>query len=275
MRRGYKIGAGVAAAVILTTVVGVLVFIDPLVKSAIEGLGSEMAGTKVTVAEVDISPFTGKATLRGLRVGNPAGFKTESAFSVGEIRIAIDTGSLIGDVVVVEEILIDAPRITYELGSGGSNLDAIQKNIERFIGGAAHTGGKKQTAAENAGKKDPGRRKLVITTFIIRDGRIDVSATVFQGRKLSVALPSIHINNIGRRKGGVSPGEVAREVFAEVAGKVKRAVVPLDIGGALGAIKTGAAGLKGKMEKGLKGAGETIGKGVEGIGDALKGLFGK
>ncbi len=233
MKRGYKIGAGVVVAVILATIVSLVVFIDPLAKSAIEGLGSKMTGTKVTVAHVDISPLTGRGTLRGLRVGNPAGFKTESAFSVGEIRIAIDSESLTKDVVVIEEILIDAPRITYELGSDGSNFDAIQKNIERFFFGAAHAGEKKQTAAGKAGKQDPGKRKLVITTFIIRGGRINVGATVFQGRKLTVALPRIHINNIGRRKGGASPGEVAQEVFAEVAGKVKRAVAPLGIGGTL------------------------------------------
>jgi len=158
--------------------------------------------------------------------------------------------------VVIREILIDAPQITYELGSDGSNFDAIQKNIVRFMSGAAGAGGDSaQTAAgkEEAGKEDAGGKKLMIATFVIQGGKIDVSASGLAGSNLTVALPRIHINNIGRNKGGASPGAVAQIVFAEITGKVKGAVLPLGIGGALGAV-----------EKRVKGLTEAVGKGAEG-----------
>lgn len=88
-------------AVIVAAVVGVLVFIDPLAKAAIEGLGSKITGTRVTFAQVDIRPLTGTGTLRGLRIANPDGFKTESAVRVGEIHIAVDSNSITGDLVVI------------------------------------------------------------------------------------------------------------------------------------------------------------------------------
>ena len=84
-------------AVIVAAVVGVLVFIDPLAKAAIEGLGSKIAGTRVTFAQVDIRPLTGTGTLRGLRIANPDGFKTESAVRVGEIHIAVFQRTVLGD----------------------------------------------------------------------------------------------------------------------------------------------------------------------------------
>ena len=289
MKRAFKIGAGLVVAVIVAAVVGVLVFIDPLAKAAIEGLGSKTTGTRVTLAQVDIRPLTGTGTLRGLRIANPDGFKTESAVRVGEIRIAIDSSSITGDLVVIREILIDAPKITYELGSDGSNFDAIQKNIVRFMSGAAGAGGDSaQTAAgkEEAGKEDAGGKKLMIATFVIQGGKIDVSASGLAGSNLTVALPRIHINNIGRNKGGASPGAVAQKVFAEITGKVKGAVLPLGIGGALGAVEKrvkglteavgkGAEGVTETVKEGIEGAGKAIGKGVESIGGALKGLFGK
>ncbi len=36
----------------------------------------------------------------------------------------------------IKDILISSPTVTYELGSSGSNLDAMQKNVEEFTGGS-------------------------------------------------------------------------------------------------------------------------------------------
>ena len=71
VKRGYKICAGLVVVAMVAAVVAMLAFIDPLAKAAIEGLGSKITGTKVTLAQADIKPLTGTGTLRGLRMGNP------------------------------------------------------------------------------------------------------------------------------------------------------------------------------------------------------------
>ena len=78
--------------------------------------------------ELDLT--SGKGALRGLKVGNPEGFETPSAFQLGAISIKVDTGATSGEKIVISEIVIDKPDVTYELGGGGSNIDAIQKNVD-------------------------------------------------------------------------------------------------------------------------------------------------
>ena len=69
-----------------------------------------------------------------LIVGNPTGFKTDGAFELDQVSVAIDIGTVANDPIVIEEIVITSPQITYELGSKGSNLDAIQMNVESYLG---------------------------------------------------------------------------------------------------------------------------------------------
>ncbi len=49
------------------------------------------------------------------------------------MRLELDTDSVTSDIVVIKEIFIEAPEVTYELGGDGSNIDAIQKNVDAFI----------------------------------------------------------------------------------------------------------------------------------------------
>ena len=51
------------------------------------------------------------------------------------------------DVIVIKEIVIAAPQVTYELGSDGSNLDALQRNAQAFMERHSGEPGKQQTTA--------------------------------------------------------------------------------------------------------------------------------
>ncbi len=67
-----------------------LVFLGSLnriVKAGVETVGPKVTGTTVTLRQVKISPFSAQGTLGGLLVGNPAGFKTDSA-----VRPRLDHG---------------------------------------------------------------------------------------------------------------------------------------------------------------------------------------
>ena len=47
--------------------------------------------------------------------------------------MANDAGSLGANPVIIDDIVISAPEVTYELGPGGSNIDAIQRNIDTLM----------------------------------------------------------------------------------------------------------------------------------------------
>jgi uncharacterized protein involved in outer membrane biogenesis len=119
--------------------------------------------------------------LHGLVIGNPAGFATPHAFSLGTVSLKLDIASLTGDVILIKEISVVKPDITYEYKSGGSNLNVIQRNAEKFV--AEKAGGKDD---KNDGKdKGPGR-KLIIEQVYIKDAKANVSADLLKGKAVSV-----------------------------------------------------------------------------------------
>jgi hypothetical protein len=56
-----------------------------------------------------------------------------------------------------------------------------------------------------------------------------------------VALPSIHLRDIGKRAGGVTPAEAASQIVGALREETTRAVMPLHLGGVVDTVRKGAA----------------------------------
>jgi hypothetical protein len=205
--------------------------LDSVVASAIRSYGPEITGVVVKVDSVKIQPADGAAMVRGLALGNPAGFKTANALVVGQISMKLDVASLTKDLVQVREITILQPEVTYEYASGGSNLDVIQRHVESYI--AALPG------ATEPAKPKSAQKKLIIEHLYIKGARANVSAEVLQGKSMTVPLPDLHLVDIGKKSGGVTPAEAARQVVAAISKNATKAVAPLNLGGAVDAVKSG------------------------------------
>lgn len=260
MKRWILIGGGLVILIIIVAVYFVLSSLDSLIVAAVEKYGSEITQTDVRLKGAKVSVTSGEGALRGLSVGNPKGFKTDSAFRLGEISLKLDIGTITGDPVVIKEIVVSAPEVTYEVGPGGSNIDAIKRNIDSYVGKGKPKSGEKSAAEE--GEKKAGR-KLVIENLYVRNGKVDIGSTLTQGQTLSAALPDIHLTDIGKKKGGATAGEVAEQVFAAISRGVGTAVAKVGPGKLLEGAKEQAAGAPGKIAEGAEGAAETV-----------KGLFG-
>ncbi len=257
MKRGLILG-GVVLVVIVAAIIFLLMNLGSVIKTVVEKVGSEATRATVTLKGVDVSITSGKGALRGLRVGNPAGFKSESAIKLGVISIALDVGTVKSDVIVIKEIVIRAPEVTYEFAAEGSNIETLRKNVQ------AYAGGEKSKPAASGEKKGA---QLVIEHLYVRDGRIDVSADFLKGEKVSAALPTIHLQDIGKKDGkvvGASAAEVAEQVIESISRGVTGAVAKLNIGEIQDALKGGAAG----AEKALK-------EGTGGVQEGIKKLFGR
>ena len=205
--RTKKVLVGAAIALILALVGGAWWFyhsLDSLVASAIRTFGPEITGVSIRLDRVTIDAMDGRATLRGLVVGNPPGFTTDHALSLGEISMTLDLDSLTKDVIVIKRISIVKPEVSYELGAGGSNLDAIQQNVDRYV--AQHLGGTNPRAERTSGKK------LVIEDLYMTSATANVSTAVVQGSPISVPIPDLHLRDIGKRSGGATAGEVVDRV---------------------------------------------------------------
>lgn len=171
--------------------------LDGLVQSAISKYGTAMTGATVKVSAVKLKASDGHGTLRGLLVGNPAGFKTPYAVKADTIELEVDVASLTKDVVLVKKIAVMAPEVIYEKGDALTNVDAIQKNIAQYLGPSTNTG--------------PGK-KLIVQEFVVRGAKAQVSASFLNGQTVTVALPDITLRDLGKAKGGITPGELGLEV---------------------------------------------------------------
>jgi hypothetical protein len=196
-----------------------------------------------SVFSAHIAIADGRATLRGLVVGNPDGFKTKHALTMGEISMTLDIGSLTTDVIRIKEIMLIKPEITYEYASAGSNLDVLQRNIERSI--AQQRGNAKKTQDSESGKK------LVIEHLYIKNGTASASADVLNGDVLAVPIPDLHLQDIGKKSNGITTAEAMRQILGPVIQQVDISVASL----------------------GLNNVGKTIQKGVGAATRTIKDLF--
>ena len=189
------------AALLLLLIVGAALWLqgnlDGLVQSAISKYGSAMTGATVKVSAVKLKAADGHGTLKGLLVGNPTGFKTPYAVKADTIELEVDVASLTKDVVLVKKIAVIAPDVIYEKGDALTNVDAIQKNIAQYLGPSTPSG--------------PGK-KLIVQEFVIRGAKAQVSASFLNGQTVTVALPDIALRDLGKAKGGLTPGELGLEI---------------------------------------------------------------
>ncbi|MEN8687303.1 MAG: hypothetical protein AB1Z51_08120 [Desulfuromonadales bacterium] len=224
--------------------------LDSIVKSAIEKYGSEATQTSVQVASVKIVLQDGSGAISGLTVGNPQGFGTAQAFSLGEIATQIDLKSLSGDVPVIEHINIRAPEVFFELNEKGqNNLDQLKKNLQS---GAA------TSSSSSSGKQDGTEPKLIIRKLVFADGSIHARVVPLD-KDYELKLPNIQMNNLGG-KTGATPSQIASQALSIL---TERALAEIK--------KKGIDQYKEKLEGEVNKRLETE-KGK--LGDKLKGILG-
>jgi len=235
MKRILLIGGGLVVLLVLIVIAFLFTGLGAAIKAIVEGVGSEVTKTDVRLASADVSLTSGEGELNGLVVGNPKGYKTPSAIELGRIKVKIDTSTVTSDTIVVNEILIDGPRLTYEVGPGGSNIGVIQSNVDSFTGGG---GGEKAPAA-----KEEGGTKVIIERLLVTNGRVDVSATFLEGTTAGAVLEKIELRDIGKASGGATAAEVAQKLLSALTDSAMKAVGTLDLDS-----------LKKRAEKGVQGA---------------------
>ncbi len=254
---GFILLAAIALAAIYFLGSGAL---NKGIKSGVETYGPRVTQTDVTLADVNLSILSGSGTLKGLNVGNPEGFKSEHIFSLGQIDLKVDTGTVFSDKIIIDHIIIKKPEISYEKTFTSSNIKELLKNIEEFTGPSS--------GPEPDPEPDTGAKKqVVIKKLLIEDGTIYVGA---MGIGQTVKLPLIEMNDIGEGGDQMTIAEVMDLVLSKVIQSIGPAIANagdlLKDGGkaALESAKEGA------VEQLDEAAGDAVNKASEGI----KNLFG-
>ncbi|MCH6256378.1 AsmA family protein [Puniceicoccaceae bacterium K14] len=179
--------------------------------AGVETYGPDVTQTEVTLESVNLSAFSGKGAITGFVVGNPEGFSTEHAIKLDDFQIDLKPASVISDKIVINEIIIDGPQIIYETNSEfKTNIGTILKNVESFAGSS--------DASEEAEEQDSegSEKKLEIGLFRLSNAKVQVVNPLLGGDGLSLELPVIELEDLGKGEEGMTIADVMKKVLASV-----------------------------------------------------------
>lgn len=209
-RLNIVIGAVLATGLLF--IVATDLWLGTLVRTAVVETISPLTKTTVKLEDVHIGLLRGLVQLDGIEIGNPPGFTAPSAVRLGTVRVRLDPRSALSDTVVIDEILVEAPDVTFE-GFPTNNLSVIQENVT-----AAVPAGSSKPADKPA---VPGSKKLLIKKFALTNGRVAASVG---GQSLRLGIPDIRLTDIGKETGGATPDQVASAVFTAITRSTVNAV---------------------------------------------------
>ncbi len=200
------------------TIIGIIavnMFFNSAIKKGIETFGPKVTQTSVSLDSVNISPLSGYGEIHGLVIGNADGFNTPSAFSLDKVIVHVDLKSLMTDKIIIKEILIDGPEVTYEMALTGSNLDQLKKNVESLTA-AGSSGQDRKTEKKHEVEPSGEGKKIQIDSFVFENATVNLSAKILQGAVVPISLPKIHLTDIGKESDGSSISEILDEVFGSI-----------------------------------------------------------
>jgi hypothetical protein len=187
-----------------------LFFLNGMIKRSLNTFVTPMTLTDVNVEQSDISIFSGKGQLLGVSIGNPEGFHTGNAFKLDDIKIQLKLPSLFSNRIIIEEILLNCPEFTYEMNGTTTNIQTILDNIEMYSENSKKGNVNPTNTAKNADGK-----KVQINRLILKGGKINIGTTVIKGKTITLPLPEITLNDIGKEK-GKRISDAFEEVFKAV-----------------------------------------------------------
>jgi hypothetical protein len=203
----------------LAGLIALYLWLGSLIKAGVERIGPLVTKTPVSVDTVTISLLSGCATVKGLVVGNPSGYRAPHALSVGSTKVCVAPASVFGNPLIVTAVTVEQPAVTLEGLFGDSNLSRIQSNVQTF----ARTG-----AADKGAKTEPagGERRILIREFRLTKGQVTVflKTGLLGDRSMEMGLPDVHLRDIGKDTQGAKPDELASAIAPAVFNAIKRAV---------------------------------------------------
>lgn len=244
-------------AALVTVYLTVLLGTGKIAREVISRVGPSLLGCEMTLTDVKVSPLLNSVTVTGLDVGNPKGFSSPNLFKMQEFHIDLSLGSLLSDTIEINEIRIDGMEITYETKFTSTNLGQVLENVN------AATATNEPTPAP---EKDepvveepvPGSgKKLVIHNLYINDAKVSIAITGAGG--VPVAIPDIHLKELGKEKDGASIAEIIEKTLQAISEGI------VSVGDGFGELGKGLKNLGDDTMKKTKDAGDSIIKSVEGL----------
>lgn len=268
MKIFLKVLAALAAVVVILVVVLYLAR-NAIATAVVRAAAGRALGVPVVVEAVELDLFEGRATVRGLEVSNPTGFRSPLALKAGEATVDLSSDSTASN-VVVDLVGVRDVGIWFEQKGTTNNVSAIIDGMKS---------GEDAAAAKPAPKASGPQVSLVIRRLLLE--RVSVHASESTGLvgdaiPVAVTLERLELADIRTNASGDGLAEqVTSKVFeATMAAVVQEAgsKLPAAIGkGVMDSAKAAGTAVEGAAKAVGEAAGKAIGDAFKGLGDALGG----
>ncbi len=208
------IGVFVVAVLVAAGAYIFLTNIDAIARKVIETTGTQVLGTPVSVGAVAISPSTGKAVFRDLKVANPSGFSPEPAIYFKELSAQVDLRAR-----VVRRIIAREPVFRVEIRGDRSNFDQLARNLEKRLSNRSDSEDRSSGQAGAAGTGNTGGDKNTSPVFDIRVFDIENARLVIsdqQGRHDELTLSRLVLRNLHGTSRQIAT-QIASQIMAHIA----------------------------------------------------------
>lgn len=190
--------------ILILIIAGGLVYIlnnaDEIIRAQIEKQGSHYLQTPVTVETVTLSLKDGRMAINGLSIANPVTYSDDNAFHLNEI--AVDIGGVLKQPYRVDEVLIDAAEVLYEVdASGKANLIVLKDNLQSQL--PSNSASSTDTSDESTEQPLVIIDKVTVanTRLRINFEQMDTSQLDIEQKVYDVTLPTFHTDPIGGTEG--------------------------------------------------------------------------
>jgi len=196
--------------------------LENIVQKVVHKYGSQVTGTEVNLGGFRLALLDGEVELSELSVGNPKNYTQPHIMSVGKIAVKVNVKSIFDNTVVVENIRIEKPEVTYEMLSvTRNNISELLENIKNNTAAAAKDAEPDSAGAAETKADEPksAGKKVVINNIDVVDGNINFAASLAgHAASASVPLPAINMKDIGKEKSnrGMNPVEAASAVLKKI-----------------------------------------------------------
>jgi len=240
-----RVLAGVLAVVVVL-MVGAVVWINPIVKNAVNIGGPKMLGVPVSVEGVSISLWSGTFDFKQLYVGNPENYATNMPlFAVDSVYVEVDMKSLFGDILTIRKIQVDSPKVTYEKKGDLSNFDVLMESLAK-------------ADKEKKEKEEKEGKKVIIEEFTLNKARVSYASSLTFGKFITLPIPSLTLRDIGKAEGSISAAKATGEILESLGKDV------------VGVASSAAGALGDAISDGAKEVGSLVKDGVKAIGEEAK-----
>ena len=205
MKKKILLTIGILVAIPVLLLVGVAIFINPIVRVGVEKGGTAALKVPVRLDRAAIR-WSGHATLGGFQIGNPPGFTEPRSVAFDRVDVAVGPADVFKNVIHIREVTVVKPDLTLEFSGTKNNLSALTDNL---------SGGKKTPEAKPA-PQAPGK-KFLIDKLRVQEGTVRFKSDVLPGGAKSVTLPSLELENVGSAEGGATLGQILGTVLEALA----------------------------------------------------------